>query len=159
MIVIIGLAPLLLAVASGASFAKLQPLSGGLLLVGGGAKLIHMGTAGARSFWLVFLLAVALTFVVVWLVPVHASETSAIDSSKPARMSAPRWVFDPLIAKLPWLYVTTCMHVLIFWTDAAGWRMVGPPGGLVGKVSGKALGGRRVLVPLPAAPINKETRK
>ena len=87
LIVIIGLAPLLLAVASGVSFANLQPLFGGLLLVGGGAKLIHMGTAGPRSFWLVFLAAVALTLVVVWLVPVHASKTLATSSSRPARMS------------------------------------------------------------------------
>ncbi len=87
LIVIIGLAPLLLAVASGVSFANLQPLFGGLLLVGGGAKLIHMGTTGLRSFWLVFLAAVALTLVVVWLVPVHASKTLSTSSSKPTRMS------------------------------------------------------------------------
>jgi hypothetical protein len=87
LIVTIGLTPLLLAATSGFSLANLQPFFGGLLLVGGGAKLIHMGTTGPRSFWLVFLTAIALTLVIVWLVAGYASETLASSSSKSARMS------------------------------------------------------------------------
>lgn len=68
LLVIIGLAPPSIAVASGASFTQLQPLFGGLLMVGGGIKLIHMGSTSGRQFWLFVLVATAIPLAVAWLV-------------------------------------------------------------------------------------------
>ena len=68
LLVLIGLTPLSIAVAHGAGFTQLQPLFGGLLMVGGGVKLIHMGSASPLQFWAFALAGVAASLATAWLI-------------------------------------------------------------------------------------------
>ena len=61
LVIVLGLAPATMAVAKGLEWSKIQPLLGGLLMVGGGAMLIKRGTRSMARFWAFLLAAVALT--------------------------------------------------------------------------------------------------